>query len=103
MVVYKPNTNQAAPTKGTTLSTKTASTNLNSSVNVDRELLLQISQNLNDEAQQLAASVEARLETPLNDTTGESQDNTKQLLDWVADLYAIAADINAYLNPEVEE
>lgn len=80
----------------------TASTKLNSSTGVDRELLLTISQNLTDQAQQLAASVEARLETPLNETSGESQDNTKQLLDWVADLYAIGADINAYLNPEVE-
>ena len=79
-----------------------ASTKLNSSVGVDRELLLTISQNLIDQAQQLAASVESRLETPLNETSGESQDNTKQLLDWVADLYAIGADINAYLNPEVE-
>lgn len=75
---------------------------LNSSMGVDRELLLTISQNLTDQAQQLAASVEARLETPLSETSGESQDNTKQLLDWVADLYAIGADINAYLNPEVE-
>lgn len=80
----------------------TASIKLNSSMGVDRELLLTISQNLTDQAQQLAASVEARLETPLSETSGESQDNTKQLLDWVADLYAIGADINAYLNPEVE-
>lgn len=78
------------------------STNLNSSVGVDRELLLQIAQDLTDHAQSLAASVEARLETPLNETSGESQENTQQLLDWVADLYAIGADINAYLNPEVE-
>lgn len=94
MVRYNPKvkTAQAAP----------ASTKLNSSVGVDRELLLTISQNLIDQAQQLAASVESRLETPLNETSGESQDNTKQLLDWVADLYAIGADINAYLNPEVE-
>lgn len=94
MVRYNPKVKiaQAAP----------ASTKLNSSVGMDRELLLTISQNLIDQAQQLAASVESRLETPLNETSGESQDNTKQLLDWVADLYAIGADINAYLNPEVE-
>lgn len=94
MVRYNPKvkTSQATPT----------STKLNSSIGVDRELLLTISQNLIDQAQQLAASVESRLETPLNETSGESQDNTKQLLDWVADLYAIGADINAYLNPEVE-
>lgn len=94
MVRYNPKVKTAQATP--------ASTKLNSSVGVDRELLLTISQNLIDQAQQLAASVESRLETPLNETSGESQDNTKQLLDWVADLYAIGADINAYLNPEVE-
>lgn len=82
--------------------TQQTSTNLNCSIGVDRELLLTIAQNLTDQAQQLAASVESRLETPLNETSSESQDNTKQLLDWVADLYAIGADINAYLNPEAE-
>lgn len=92
MVIYPKKDKQVTPT----------STNLNSSVGVDRELLLTISQNLIDQAQQLASSVEARLETPVNETSGESQDNTKQLLDWVADLYAIGSDINAYLNPEVE-
>lgn len=92
MVIYPKKDKQVAPT----------STNQNSSVGVDRELLLTISQNLIDQAQQLAASVETRLETPVNETSGESQDNTKQLLDWVADLYAIGSDINAYLNPEVE-
>lgn len=99
MVVYNPKTKEMTPEQPQ----PAASTNLNSSVGVDRELLLQIAQSLNDQAQQLASSVEARLETPLNDTTGESQDNTKQLLDWVADLYSIGADINSYLNPEVEE
>lgn len=82
--------------------TTPATTKLNSSVGVDRELLLNIAQTLTEQAQNLAASIEARLETPLNETSGESQDNTKQLLDWVADLYSIGADINAYLNPEVE-
>lgn len=79
-----------------------ASTKLNSSIGVDRELLLTIAQDLTDHAQSLAASVESRLETPLTETSGESQENTQQLLDWVADLYTIGADINAYLNPEVE-
>lgn len=83
-------------------SKKSPATKLNSSVGVDRELLLSIAQDLTQQAQELAASVEARLETPLSETTGESQENTMQLLDWVADLYSIAADINTYLNPEVE-
>ena len=83
-------------------SKKHPATKLNSSVGVDRELLLSIAQDLTQQAQGLAASVEARLETPLSETTGESQENTMQLLDWVADLYSIAADINTYLNPEVE-
>lgn len=77
-------------------------TKLNSSVGVDRELLLTIAQDLTQQAQSLAASIEGRLESPLAETTGESQENTKQLIDWVADLYSIASDINAYLNPEVE-
>lgn len=90
--------------KTPTISTskKNSATKLNSSVGVDRELLLSIAQDLTQQAQELAASVEARLETPLSETTGESQENTMQLLDWVADLYSIAADINTYLNPEVE-
>ena len=83
-------------------SKKNPATKLNSSVGVDRELLLSIAQDLTQQAHELAASVEARLETPLSETTGESQENTMQLLDWVADLYSIAADINTYLNPEVE-
>lgn len=82
--------------------TTPASTNLNCSIGVDRELLLTIAQDLNNHAQSLAASIESRLETPLSETSGESQENTQQLLDWVADLYTIGADINAYLNPEVE-
>lgn len=86
----------------TQTSRKNSATKLNSSVGVDRELLLSIAQDLTQQAQGLAASVEARLETPLSETTGESQENTMQLLDWVADLYSIASDINAYLNPEVE-
>ncbi len=82
--------------------TQTPKTKLNSSVGVDRELLLSISQDLTNHAQSLAASIEARLETPMAETTAESQENTQQLLDWVADLYAIGADIQAYLNPEVD-
>lgn len=96
MVVYQKPQPKAAP------QTTQQTTNLNSSVGVDRELLLNIAQTLTEQSQSLAASIEARLETPLNETSGESQDNTKQLLDWVADLYSIGADINAYLNPEVE-
>lgn len=76
---------------------------LNSSVGVDRELLLSISQDLTNHAQSLAASIEARLETPMAETSAESQENTQQLLDWVADLYSIGADIQAYLNPEVAD
>jgi hypothetical protein len=74
---------------------------LNSSIGVDRELLLAISQDLTNHAQSLAASIEARLETPMAETSAESQENTQQLLDWVADLYALGADIQTYLNPEV--
>jgi hypothetical protein len=37
------------------------------------------------------------------ETSAESQENTQQLLDWVADLYSIGADIQAYLNPEVAD
>lgn len=94
MVIY--------PSKATeTTATPTPKQNLNSSVGVDRELLLSISQDLTNHAQSLAASIEARLETPMAETSPESQENTQQLLDWVADLYAIGADIQAYLNPEV--
>lgn len=92
MVRYQQKTAESKPRKA----------NLNSAVGVDRELLLNIAQTLTDQAQQLATSVESRLSTPLSETTGESQENTKQLLDWVADLYSIGSDINAYLNPEVE-
>ena len=88
--------------KTTEQPTPAATTNLNCSIGVDRELLLAIAQDLNNHAQSLAASIESRLETPLSETSGESQENTQQLLDWVADLYTIGADINAYLNPEVE-
>lgn len=86
-----------------TTATPTPKRSLNSSVGVDRELLLSISQDLTNHAQSLAASIEARLETPMSETSAESQENTQQLLDWVADLYAIGADIQAYLNPEVAD
>lgn len=95
MVIY-PNSKAA-----NTAATRTSKQSLNSSVGVDRELLLSISQDLTNHAQSLAASIEARLETPMAETSAESQENTQQLLDWVADLYAIGADIQAYLNPEV--
>lgn len=95
MVIY-PNSKTAETTP-----TQTPKQSLNSSVGVDRELLLSISQDLTNHAQSLAASIEARLETPMAETSAESQENTQQLLDWVADLYAIGADIQTYLNPEV--
>lgn len=86
-----------------TTATPTPKQSLNSSVGVDRELLLSISQDLTNHAQSLAASIEARLETPMAETSAESQENTQQLLDWVADLYSIGSDIQAYLNPEVAD
>lgn len=86
-----------------TIKTRTPKQSLNSSVGVDRELLLSISQDLTNHAQSLAASIEARLETPMAETSSESQENTQQLLDWVADLYSIGADIQAYLNPEIDD
>lgn len=95
MVIY--------PSKTPEATTPTPKQSLNSSVGVDRELLLSISQDLTNHAQSLAASIEARLETPMAETSAESQENTQQLLDWVADLYAIGADIQVYLNPEVAD
>ena len=97
MVIY-PNSKAAE-----TAATPTPKQSLNSSVGVDRELLLSISQDLTNHAQSLAATIEARLETPMAETSAESQENTQQLLDWVADLYSIGADIQAYLNPEVAD
>lgn len=67
---------------------------------VDRATLLEVADLLTGQAQRLAASAEARLDMPLEETSAESQANTKMLLDWVADIYSIASDINAYLNPE---
>lgn len=99
MVICPKNSQKTAAQPAATAPTPT---NLNCSIGVDRELLLAIAQDLNNHAQSLAASIESRLETPLSETSGESQENTQQLLDWVADLYTIGADINAYLNPEVE-
>ena len=97
MVIY-PNSKAAETT-----ATPTPKQSLNSSVGVDRELLLSISQDLTNHAQSLAASIEARQETPMAETSAESQENTQQLLDWVADLYSIGSDIQAYLNPEVAD
>lgn len=70
------------------------------SSSADRSTLLSVAEILTEQAQLLAASAEARLDLPLEETSTESQANTKMLLDWVADIYSIASDINAYLNPE---
>ena len=75
---------------------------LNSAVNPagDRATLEQVAQVLNEQAQILATTVESRLDMPIDEISVESQSNTKMLLDWTADIYAIAADISEYLNPE---
>lgn len=77
---------------------------LNSAVNGggDREVLEQVQAVLKEQAKFLAESLEGRLEMPIEETSAESQNNTKMLLDWTADIYAIASDINQYLNPEEE-
>lgn len=77
---------------------------LNSAVNGggDREVLEQVQAVLKEQAKFLAESLESRLEMPIEETSAESQKNTKMLLDWTADIYAIASDINQYLNPEEE-
>lgn len=77
---------------------------LNSAVNGggDREVLEQVQAVLKEQAKFLAESLEGRLEMPIEETSAESQKNTKMLLDWTADIYAIASDINQYLNPEEE-
>lgn len=77
---------------------------LNSAVNGggDREVLEQVQAVLKEQAKFLAESLEGRLELPIEETSAESQKNTKMLLDWTADIYAIASDINQYLNPEEE-
>lgn len=83
-------------------SKKLQKTHLNSAAggSVDRSTLLEVASVLTEQAQKLASSAEARLDLPLEETSAESQTNTKMLLDWVADIYSIASDINAYLNPE---
>ena len=79
-----------------------ASRKLNSAVNPqgDRATLEQVAQVLNEQAQILATTVEARLDMPIDEISNESQSNTKMLLDWTADIYSIAADISEYLNPD---
>ena len=73
---------------------------LNSAAGTDeRTLLTETSELLNAQAQKLAASLEARLGTDINATSEDSQDNTKMMLDWVSDIYSLAADIQTYLNP----
>lgn len=66
----------------------------------ERTLLTETAELLNAQAQKLAASLEARLGVDINATSSDSQDNTKMMLDWVSDIYSIAADIQSYLNPE---
>lgn len=80
------------------------SRSLNSAVNAggDREVLEQVQAVLKEQAKFLAESLEGRLEMPIEETSAESQKNTKMLLDWTADIYSIASDINQYLNPEEE-
>lgn len=74
---------------------------LNSAAGTDeRTLLTETSELLNTQAQKLAASLEARLGTDINATSEDSQDNTKMMLDWISDIYSLAADIQKYLNPE---
>lgn len=73
---------------------------LNSAAGTDeRTLLTETSELLNAQAQKLAASLEARLGTDINTTSEDSQDNTKMMLDWISDIYSLAADIQSYLNP----
>ena len=73
---------------------------LNSAAGTDeRTLLTETSELLNAQAQKLAASFEARLGTDINATSEDSQDNTKMMLDWISDIYSLAADIQSYLNP----
>lgn len=74
---------------------------LNSAAGTDeRTLLTGTSELLNAQAQKLAASLESRLGTDINATSEDSQDNTKMMLDWISDIYSLAADIQKYLNPE---
>lgn len=74
---------------------------LNSAAGTDeRTLLTETSELLNAQAQKLAASLESRLGTDINATSEDSQDNTKMMLDWISDIYSLAADIQKYLNPE---
>ena len=74
---------------------------LNSAAGTDeRTLLTETSELLNAQAQKLASSLEARLGTDINATSEDSQDNTKMMLDWISDIYSLAADIQKYLNPE---
>ena len=73
---------------------------LNSAAGTDeRTSLTETSELLNAQAQKLAASLEARLGTDINATSEDSQDNTKMMLDWISDIYSLAADIQSYLNP----
>lgn len=73
---------------------------LNSAAGTDeRTLLTETSELLNAQAQKLADSLQQRLGVDINSTSPDSQDNTKMMLDWIADIYSLAADIQSYLNP----
>lgn len=96
-------TRSASRSQATNLQARSNNTRkLNSAVNPagDRATLEQVAQVLNEQAQILATTVESRLDMPIDEISVESQSNTKMLLDWTADIYAIAADISEYLNPE---
>lgn len=89
-------------TNSQALSKNTSARKLNSAVNPqgDRATLEQVAQVLNEQAQLLATTVEARLDMPIEEISNESQSNTKMLIDWTADIYSIASDISEYLNPD---
>ena len=92
---------QKKPTSAAQTTTVPRRRSLNSASGSDeRTLLTETAELLNAQAQKLAASLEARLGVDINATSSDSQDNTKMMLDWVSDIYSIAADIQSYLNPE---
>jgi len=73
---------------------------LNSAAGTDeRSILIETSELLNAQAQKLADALGLRLTSDINTTSPDSQENTKMMLDWIADIYSLAADIQSYLNP----
>lgn len=97
-------TRTASRSQATNSQARSNARRLNSAVNPsgDRATLEQVAQVLNEQAQLLATTVESRLDIPIDEISNESQNNTKMLLDWTADIYSIAADISEYLNPDEE-